>query len=92
MKKYKYDNGYITVSKAEALEAYINGMPIMIGYHNKDDGAYWTPRQFANVLTGDRKKDFDVIIKCVKSYIPHKKIKYAISPEESGEEEYIPLF
>lgn len=88
MKEYKYNNGYITVPKTEALKAYINGKSVLVGYQNKHDGAFWSPRQFANILTGDRKKDFEIIVKCVKSYIPHTRIKYAINPEE----EYIPLF
>lgn len=78
--KYRYTDGYETVSKQEAYAAFKNGEDVRIGYQNKDDGAYWNFAQFKDKEKGNTTKEkFDSIVYYVKYYqLPHTQLKYAI--------------
>lgn len=67
-------------TKEECLQAFCHGNKVAIGYSNKKDGAFWSSEQFKSQMldcwTNDFK--FEYMVKQVKQYIPHTRIKYGL--------------
>lgn len=77
---YHYRDGFLTVSKENAVKAWLDFEEVKIGYQNKDGGAYWTPEQMLKEddKQCNRRKQFDLVVTRVREQIPHTRIKYII--------------
>ncbi len=60
----------ILISKEEAAKLFNEKKHCLIGYQNKDGGAFYGSSQFPECT------DFEAFYKAVKHNIPHSRIKY----------------
>lgn len=67
-------------SKEECYNEFCRGNKVAIGYLNKNDGAFYSSKQFESEMKNFWANDlkFMFLLKQVKQQLPHTRIKYGV--------------